>query len=128
LEQRIKIRFRDLENKTLNVRYIPLYQVGTTIVQSRGVEGFSNPIARIKGKRMKKTHDDRDSGRAYFHTSYLYILKHFETFPHIYVKIRSPVWLSLFSHQEHKAGKRITESSHHLGTTHSFGSGFGSGL
>jgi hypothetical protein len=67
-------------------------------------------------------------GRAYFHTSYLYILKHFETFPHICVKIRSPVWLSLFSHQLHKAGKRITESSHHLGTMNGFGSGFGSGL
>jgi hypothetical protein len=67
-------------------------------------------------------------GRAYFHTSYLYILKHFETFPHICVKIRSPAWLSLFSHQVHKAGKRITESSHHFGTTHGFGSGFGSGL
>jgi hypothetical protein len=28
----------------------------------------------------------QDDGRAYFHTSYLYILKHFETFPHICVK------------------------------------------
>jgi hypothetical protein len=68
------------------------------------------------------------SGRAYFHTSYLYILKHFETFPHICVKIRSPVWLSLFSHQVHMAGKRITESSNPLGTKHGFVSGFVSGL
>jgi hypothetical protein len=68
------------------------------------------------------------AGRAYFHTSYLYILKHFETFPHYCVKMRSPFWLSLFSQQVHKAGKRITESSHHLGAMHGFGSGFGSVL
>jgi hypothetical protein len=55
-------------------------------------------------------------------------LKHFETFPHICVKIRSPVWLSLFSHQVHKAGKRITESSQHFGTMPGFVSGSISGL
>jgi uncharacterized protein YbaP (TraB family) len=54
--------------------------------------------------------------------------KHFETQPHICVKISTPAWLSLFSHQVHKARKRKTEPSHLLGTMHGFSSGLSSGL
>jgi hypothetical protein len=40
-------------------------------------------------------------GRAYFHTGYFHIIKHFETHLNIGVEIRSPVWLSLFPHTVH---------------------------